>query len=160
MDIIGSLFAGGIKGVAEGIGSMAKGIREAIVGPELTPEQKTQIQLQLLAMEQAANQAAAQYESQLAAGQINLNTLDAQSTDRFRSYGRPAAIWMCVLGLFYSFLLQPLLPWTVETFCVVFGYTPLIKPLPNLPTEILMTLGGSLLGLGGYRSWEKTKGRA
>ena len=160
MEILSSLFSGGIEGIAKGVGSLAKDIREAIVGPELTSDQKAQIQIQLLAMEAAAQKAAADYESQLAAGQINLNTLDAQSTDRFRSYGRPAAIWMCVLGLFYSFILQPLLPWSVETFCAVFGYMPVIKPLPSLPTEILMTLGGSLLGLGGYRAWEKIKGKS
>jgi hypothetical protein len=157
---LSSLFTGGIKGVAEGVGTLAKNIREAIVGPELTADQKTQIQMQLLAMEQATQKAAADYEAQLAAGQINLNMLDAQSTDRFRSYPRPAAIWMCVLGLLYSFLIQPLLPWTVETFCTVFGYANTIKPLPSLPTEVLMALGGSLLGLGGYRMWEKVKSKS
>lgn len=160
MDWLASLIGGGAKGMLEGIGSMAKGIREAIVGPELTSEQKTQIEMQLAAMEAAAQKAAQDVDAIQAAGQIDLNKLDAQSGDRFRSWPRPAAMWTCVIGLAYSFLVQPLLPWTVQTIADVTGRVAKISTLPSLNTEVLMTLACSLLGIGGYRMWEKVKGKA
>ena len=66
---------------------------------------------------------------------------------------RPAIMWICALGLFWSFFLAPLLNWGV----VVFGVD--IQP-PTINTEGLMTLTLSLLGLGSMRSYEKAKGVA
>lgn len=155
MPIWDSLIAGGIKGMAEGVGSLALNIRTAIMGPEISAEQKAAIEQQLLAMEAVANKAAADYDTAQMQGQVDLMKLDAQSGDKFRAYGRPAAIWICVAGLAYSFLLQPLLPWTVETICSVTGYVSAIKPLPSLNGETLLALASSLLGIGTMRSVDK-----
>lgn len=153
------IMAGGIKGMAEGVGSLAVSIRTAITGDApLTTDQKAKLQEQLAAMEAVAQKAAADYDTAQMSGQVDLLKIDAQSNDKFRSYGRPAAIWICVAGLGYTFLIQPMLPWCVDTFCTLLGYANQVKPLPSLDSTALMTMAGSLLGIGGMRSFERVKG--
>jgi Protein of unknown function (DUF3154). len=160
MAIWDSLISGGIKGAAEGLSSLVKDVGAVITGKVvLTPEQTAELQAQLIAADAAVQKAAADYDTLQMQGQVDLMKLDAQSGDRFRSYGRPAAIWICVAGLAYSFLLQPLLPWTVETICSVTGYVSIIKPLPSLDGYTLLTMSGSLLGIGSMRSFDKKKGK-
>jgi hypothetical protein len=154
------LLSNGIKGAAEGLGSLVKTVGDVITGKvTLTPEQTAELQGQLLAVDAAVQKAAADYDTMQMQGQVDLMKLDAQSGDKFRAYGRPAAIWICVAGLAYSFLLQPLLPWLVETICSVTGYVSVVKPLPALNGEVLMAMTGSLLGIGGMRSLDKIKGK-
>ena len=83
--------------------------------------------------------------------QINLE--QAKHSSIFVAGARPALLWIAALGLFWSFLLAPLLNW----FVVVFGAE--ITP-PEISTEGLMTLTLSLLGLGSMRTYEKVKGVA
>ena len=71
----------------------------------------------------------------------------------FVSGARPAIMWVCCLGLMWSFFLAPILNWVV----VVSG---LNIPLPEIQTEGLLTLTLSLLGLSASRSFEKFKGIA
>jgi predicted Na+-dependent transporter len=59
---------------------------------------------------------------------------------------------VCVLGLAYQFLVQPLLAWGSGVWAV---------PLPpNLDLGDLLTLLGGMLGLGSLRTAEKFKGVA
>jgi hypothetical protein len=62
-------------------------------------------------------------------------------------------MWICALGLFWSFFLAPIANWIV----VVSGAD---IPLPEIQTEGLLTLTLSLLGLSASRSFEKFKGVA
>lgn len=159
MGVWDELLAGGIKGVAEGVGSLAVNIRTAFKGPELSPEKKAEIEQQLLAMEAAVQKVAADYDTMQMQGQMDLLKLDAQSGDRYRAYARPTALWVCVGGLAYTFLVRPLLPWVVETSCAVTGYVSVVKPLPALPEEALWLLASTLLGVGGMRSFDKVRGK-
>jgi hypothetical protein len=84
--------------------------------------------------------------------QTELVKVDSQSTSFFRWGGRPAAIWVCVLGLFYSFIINPIVPWILSLFVHD------VKPMPTLDSGMLFTLLGGLLGLGGMRTFEKSKG--
>lgn len=159
MDILSSLFAGGIKGVAEGVGSLAKNIREAIVGPELSADQKARIELQLMAMESALQQAAQQYDIEQMRGQVDLNKIESAQDSWFKSAWRPATGWCCVLGLFYTFIIRPVLPWAVDTGCKIFGGASALAVMPEIPMGDLMVLLGGMLGLGVMRSTEKIMGR-
>ena len=78
---------------------------------------------------------------------------EAKSDNIFKSGWRPAIGWICVLGLFYNFVLYNLLLWTVATFNI--AITP-----PALMSDILMELVFALLGLGSLRTFEKLKGIA
>lgn len=109
--------------------------------------------LKVLEMQQKGELAALEADMALAQGQMDINKVEA-ATDKFRGGWRPAAGWVCVFGLFYTFLLKPLLPW----FAALFGLD--VEPLPAIDTMELMALLGGMLGLGGYRTVERLKGKA
>ena len=90
----------------------------------------------------------------LALGQLEVNKVEAASPDLFRGGWRPAAGWMCVAGLAYQFLAQPLLPWLVA----LTGHT--VPALPPIDGDALMALLLGMLGLGGLRTIERVRGKA
>ena len=81
------------------------------------------------------------------------NIESAKSSSIFVAGARPAIMWVCCLGLLTNFFILPLMEWASAI------WFPEI-PMPKLETEELMTLTLSLLGLGGMRSFEKSKGVA
>ena len=87
----------------------------------------------------------------MANAQANIES--AKSSHLFVSGARPAIMWICALGLLTNFFLMPI----AERITTI--WLPDVI-LPELKTDELMTLTLSLLGLGGMRSWEKSKGVA
>ena len=123
---------------------------------KLFPDKQAADEAKIKMMELAQKGELAQLDAQmqLAMGQIETNKIEAASTDPFRAGWRPMAGWACSLGLFYEFLLRPILPWLV-------GLTGAeVAPMPNVYIDQLMILLGGLLGLGGLRSFERVKGKA
>jgi len=116
------------------------------------PVERAEAKRRLLEMEQAQELAVMKAEVDLAVKQIEVNLAEAQSSDPFTSRWRPAVGWVCVFGLAYQFLAQPLLAWGSG----LGGYA---AP-PVLPLGDLMTLLFGMLGLGTLRTAEKFKGVA
>ena len=116
------------------------------------PAAKSAAQLELLKLQQAGEFKALEADLQLALAQTEVNKIEAGTADPFKSGWRPAAGWVCVLGLLYQFLLQPLLAWgsTIQ------GYA---AP-PVLELGDLYGLLFGMLGLGAYRSFEKVRSKA
>lgn len=85
--------------------------------------------------------------------QAQANTEQAKHSSLFVAGARPAIMWICALGLLTNFFIMPIAEWAVAIWMPG-------TPLPQLDTGELMTLTLSLLGLGGMRSFEKTKGVA
>ena len=85
--------------------------------------------------------------------QAQANVEQAKHPSVFVSGSRPAIMWICAFGLGWQFVFQPVFVWAIA----VSGADVAI---PIIPTEGLMTLTLSLLGLGGMRSAEKYKGVA
>ncbi|QDP47979.1 MAG: hypothetical protein Tp1100SUR763771_32 [Prokaryotic dsDNA virus sp.] len=85
--------------------------------------------------------------------QSEVNLAQAKHASLFVAGARPAIMWICALGLLWSFFLGPIANWLVWTFSID------IVP-PDINTEGLMTLTLSMLGLGGMRSFEKFQGVA
>ncbi len=96
---------------------------------------------------------AQKHAQELAKGQIEANEEQAKHPSLFVAGTRPAVMWICALGLFTSFFIMPIAEWATSI------WAPEVT-LPQLNTGELMTLTLSLLGLGGMRSFEKTKGVA
>lgn len=93
------------------------------------------------------------HAQELAKGQIDANTQQAKHPSLFVAGARPAIMWICALGLLTQFFIMPIAEWATAIWLPdVF--------LPELNTGELMTLTLSLLGLGGMRSFEKSKGVA
>lgn len=88
----------------------------------------------------------------LSQAQASVNKTEAQHASLFVSGWRPAVGWLCIFGLGYNFLAQPLLTW----ISLIIG----IPAPPGIETTDILTLLFGMLGLGYARSWEKGKGVA
>ena len=89
----------------------------------------------------------------LQAAQAAANVEQAKHSSLFVAGARPAIMWICALGLLTNFFLMPLAEWATSIWAPD-------TPLPSLNSEELMPLTLALLGLGGMRSFEKSKGVA
>ena len=79
---------------------------------------------------------------------------DVRKNSFFATGWRHVLGWVCVGGLFYSYIGYPMMLWTVAVFF------PSIVP-PSLTTDdMLYELVFALLGLAGLRTVEKIKGVA
>jgi len=89
-------------------------------------------------------------EYQLQIGQLEVNKIEAASTDWKVSGARPAAMWVGVITLFYNGIGMSLLSWVA----LCFG----LPTLPIVPDTGAVTALFALLGIGGLRSYDKAKG--
>jgi hypothetical protein len=92
-------------------------------------------------------------EFQLAIEQIKVNAIEAQSENIFKSGWRPFIGWTCGSAFALHFVLFPIFNY----FIVLFGYSAIAIPFDM---QSLMYALGGLLGLGGFRTYEKMKGVA
>jgi len=84
--------------------------------------------------------------------QLEINKAEAASGSLFKGGWRPFIGWTSGIAFAYHFVLQPIL---------VFVLTASGVDLPELPEfdmSTLLTVLGGMLGIGGLRSYEKTKG--
>lgn len=116
------------------------------------PAQRDAAKLELLKMQQSGELAKLTADTEIAKAQAGVNAAEAASGNAYASSWRPTVGYACVAGLVYSFLVQPLLPW----FAALAGKP--MPPLPELDTSVLMTLLLGMLGIGGMRSFDKSKG--
>ncbi len=125
----------------DSIGNLIKDIREAITGKGIEdPNKKAEIEYKL-----------AQLEFALKQGQLEINKAEAQNPNWFVAGWRPAIGWTGALALSYQFVVQPLLTWGTHLYGV--NASP-----PQLDTGMLFNLILAMLGLGGFRTFEKLKG--
>jgi len=81
---------------------------------------------------------------EIAKAQIEVNKEEAKG-NWFQSSWRPATAWICVCGFAVNFLISPL--------AAPFGID-----IPQADTSTMLPVLMGMLGLGGMRSYEKTKG--
>lgn len=114
------------------------------------PEKKAQAQLELIRLQQEGAFKELDASLQLALGQIDVNKVEAGSDSLFKSGWRPFVGWTCGGGLFYQVIASPIFGWVAANLWQ-WGAPP------SLDMETLLTLLFGLLGLGAYRTYEKTK---
>ena len=82
-------------------------------------------------------------ELSLVMGQLEINKVEAASKSLFVAGWRPATGWICASALAYHYILSPFLDiWFV---------------IPVVEVQQLYPILMGMLGLGGMRSFEKTK---
>jgi hypothetical protein len=92
----------------------------------------------------------AQLIQEINKAQIEVNKIESGSSSLFKSGWRPFVGWTCGVALCYHFVLQPFL-----TFVLFSIGKPLELPVFDMSTLTTVLFG--MLGLGGMRSFEKTK---
>lgn len=115
---------------------------DKIPDPDAKAKATAAANAQLVAMLQAGDSA-----------QLQVNAAEAANPSLFVSGWRPAAGWVCVLGLLVQTVGYPLMGWALSM------WSPGM-PMPEIDTNTLMGLLVPMLGLGAYRSYEKAKGVA
>ena len=139
-----------------GIGSIIEGVGK--VAGDLITTDKERLQMALEDRKLDLEQARIDQATDLA--QVDVNKIEAENPNLFVSGWRPAVGWVGVLGLAYQFLGYPLMQW-VWAFGQGVDLIPKgLAPPPDLQTDQLMVLLSGLLGFGGMRSFEKSKGVA
>ena len=83
--------------------------------------------------------------------QTEINKIEAGHRSIFVAGWRPGIGWVCALGLFWTFIANPI----IGSIIVITGSKVV---LPILATGELIPLTIALLGLGGIRTFEKYKG--
>lgn len=83
--------------------------------------------------------------------QIEVNKVEAAHRNVFVAGWRPFTGWVCASALAYHFILEPI---------IVFGLAlyNIQLTLPQFDMGSLLTVLMGMLGLGGLRTFEKTKG--
>jgi hypothetical protein len=139
-----------------GIGSIIEGVGK--VAGDLYTTDKERLEMALEERKLALEEKKIDQATDLA--QVDINKIEAASTSVFVSGWRPAVGWVGVAGLAYQFLGYPLMQW-VWAFGQGVDLIPKgLPPPPDLQVEQLMTLLAGLLGFGGMRSFEKSRGVA
>lgn len=158
MSVFKEIAQGGLSGLADGVGKMARGIREAITGKEVQSSEERQALIEqareLERLSHEMNMAALNTEKDVALQQIELLKTDAAKPGwlgLLQSGWRPMVGYVCATALGYHFLVRDFLVW-VATWR---GWQ--IPPPPTLQMDQLMTLVIGMLGLGTMRTVEKIR---
>lgn len=128
------------------------GIYTEIVKPILdkfVPDAKERLEAEQLFFKQA-------HDTNM--GQIEINKEEAKSASIFVAGWRPFIGWVCGGSLAYSVIVYSFLSWTIDLASIVYFVS--LPPLPKPDTGITLEIVFAMLGFGGLRSWEKSKGVA
>jgi hypothetical protein len=84
--------------------------------------------------------------------QVSVNQAEAQHRSTFVAGWRPFIGWVCGIALAYHFVLSPIIVFGIA----ISGVT--VPELPSFDMNSLMTVLMGMLGLGGLRTYEKSRG--
>tara|TARA_R110000772_G_scaffold12051_1_gene37159 strand:- start:304 stop:741 length:438 start_codon:yes stop_codon:yes gene_type:complete len=120
------------------------------------PKAKADAIFKLKNLEQEGNLAELNaYVTQLS-GQIEINKIEAASSNLFKSGWRPFIGWVCGSAFAYKFIVQPFL-----LFLVALGQINIdISILPVLEWQELSAVLMGMLGLGSMRSFDRVKDKS
>lgn len=118
------------------------------------PQAAAEAKVKVMEMAQRGELASMNAEVQLLTAQMDVNKVEAASSDPFTSRARPFIMWVCGIALLYASLIEPIGRFVAQ---VTFHYA---GPFPAINTDITLQVLLGLLGLSGMRSWEKVRGVA
>lgn len=129
-----------MTGIGTGLQAISDLVKQFF--PDKTQAERDQLTLALAQLQ------ASQQDKQM---QADVDKQEATSQSLFVAGWRPFIGWVCGTGFLFT-ILGPLISY-IAALC---GHVGLV--FPTLDTESLMTLLFGMLGLGGYRTYEKVKG--
>lgn len=124
------------------------------------PAQKAEAMRKLEELRQKGELAFLEADVELLTGQLEINKMEAQHGGFFKGGWRPFVGWVCGFALAYKFLVQPFLIFFVQTIAFYSGGMEKLFPvefLPDLAWEELSVILMGMLGIGGFRTYEKRK---
>ena len=134
--LIGGAAGTGVKDVLQGIGGLAKDLRQAITGKDPQTEAK------LLEMEKAID-----------AATISVALAEASSQDKWTSRARPAFMYVIYIYILFAI---PMGFWyaahPVTAKLAIEGMQAFLKAIP---TDLWALFGAGYLGYGAFRSYDK-----
>ncbi len=150
------------------VDKIANGVDELITSDE--ERGNIDIEKQRIALQQLAAELKEQHM------QLQINLAQANHPSIFVAGARPAIIWIGALGLAYEALLRPLGSWIImlsldmtsilgeaafqnATSAQITAVSTFYQ-LPSMNTELFMPIILGVLGIGGFRTWEKINGKA
>lgn len=120
------------------------------IWPDPVKQAEEQRKLQELAQEGDIARLNAQVK--LLVGQMEINRESAKHKSVFVAGARPFIIWVGGFSMAWSGIVHPLLVWLLVVFA------PHIEPPPLIESGALTAIVSGLLGVGGMRSFDKSKG--
>ena len=82
-------------------------------------------------------------------GQVSINIEEAKNPSVWTSGWRPAIGWSCATAFFFLYVLAPIAVWL-----------GIAQSMPQFKADELMSLTFGMLGIAGFRTFEKVKGVA
>lgn len=86
-------------------------------------------------------------------GQVSINIEEAKNANVFVAGWRPAIGWSCALAFAFLYVIGPIVTWVASWYGVTIT-------LPQFNSADLMSLTFGMLGIAGFRTFEKVKGVA
>lgn len=86
-------------------------------------------------------------------GQVSINIEEAKNANVFVAGWRPAIGWSCALAFAFLYVIGPIVAWVASWYGVTIT-------LPQFNSADLMSLTFGMLGIAGFRTFEKVKGVA
>lgn len=132
-----------------GIGTVIESVGKVAGDLITTDKERMQLELEGRKLDQAIDLA-----------QIEVNKVEAASSSVFVSGARPAILWIGAIAMAWTYIAHPILVWC-WTLLQAKQYIPSgMPPPPTLDSDSLWVIVSGILGLGGFRTFEKTKGVA
>lgn len=129
------------------VGGITAGLFDLVDKLFVTDEDRSNAKLRLIELQQKGELA-----------QIAVNAAEAQHESVFVSGWRPAIGWICGAAFLFNFVVQPLLTFILIAVGPMVGFEFPVSLLPALDMGTIMAVLGGILGLGGFRTYEKYTG--
>jgi len=142
-----------VGSVMTGIGELALKLRTAITGKEPIDATKA---AEIAVMVEELNQKKLEGENSLLLAQAEINKIDAASGKFWNSGWRPAVGWVCALALAFTYWPRAVVGIVLWAKLVLASGVMTVPP--DLGLTDLIAILGSILGIGGLRTYEKKLG--
>lgn len=140
------------------IGDIFKGATDLISEAITDKDKKIAIEAELKRMKAEFEYQLLSQENELQLAQIDVNKEQAKSKSFFVSGGRPFIIWTCGVSFASNFILLPILTWMIPIISIWVPEAKDVKLPGPFDMSVMLPVLLGLLGLGGMRSFEKSKG--